>query len=393
MRRRIGLLGGTFNPIHLGHLAMARAAREEMALDEVILMPDGDPPHKEPEGAGRADRLCMTELAAEGLFPVSHMEADRPGKTYTVDTLEALRAQGAEDICMIIGADTLRELLTWRDPARVFALCRFAAFGRRGCEWTDVPGARVTRLETDIPDISSTAIRERVRRGLSIGALVPPKVEEYIGLHRLYGPPRLLAPEEMRARLRATLHPGRFLHVEGVEQTVKRLARFYGYDEDRAGLAGLLHDCAKGMSLEEMRACAAKYEVTYDALRGESAALLHAPVGEAVARAEYGVTDPAVLRAIRVHNTGCEAMGTLDKLLYISDMIEPSRRSYPGLEALRAEAETGLDRAVILCMRHKLAYVRERGQTLHPDTERALRDLEARLDEGTRNEINAIEIE
>lgn len=373
MFKRIGLLGGTFNPIHCGHMAMAEAARAALNLDAVVLMPAGDPPHKEPEGATAADRLRMTELAADGRFPVSSMEIDRPGKTYTVDTLEALTAQGAEEIHMLIGADTLRELKSWREPDRVFALCRFIAFGRVGCVYPDAPeGARVTKLEAEIPGVSSTQVRARVHAGLSIEGLVLSAVERYIGVNRLYDPPRLLSPDEMRAKLQASMKSSRFDHVEGVEQTMRRLARRYGVDEEKAALAGLLHDCAKGMSLEEMRAAAAKYEVAYDPMETNPAALLHAPVGAAVARAEYGVTDPDVLHAIRFHTTGCAEMSVLDQLLFLADMIEPTRRPYPGLEELRAAAEQDLFSAVLLAMRHQSAYIAACGHQPHPDEEAAL---------------------
>ncbi len=376
MRKRIGLLGGTFNPIHIGHLQMAQAALEALALDEMILMPDGDPPHKTPDGATKLDRLRMTELAAAGRFTVSALEVERPGKTYTVDTLETLKAQGAEEIYMLIGADTLRELLTWRDPPRLFGLCTFAAFGRSGCAWPEAPeGARVVRLEAEIPGVSSTEIRRRVAAGLSVEGMTPQPVVEYIGAKRLYHPPRLLTDGEMRRKLQQTLAPSRYEHVMGVEETARRLAKQYGVDEARAGLAGLLHDCAKVSDRERMLAWAAAYGVDRALLPQDVPAAWHGPVGEAVARAEYGVTDAGVLHAIRVHTTGCEAMSLLDKVLYVADMIEPGR-AYPGVDEIRAAARQSLDGAVLAAMRRKLAYVKSTGRALDPRTAQALAWME-----------------
>lgn len=379
MRKKIGMLGGTFNPIHLGHLEMAAQTQAALAPDEMILMPDGDPPHKTPRGATAADRLRMTELAAAGRFTVSRMEIDRPGKTYTLDTLRALRAQGAEEIYMVIGADSLRDLPHWHCPEQVYALCTFVAFGRAGCAWPDAPaGAKVIRLEAEIPPFSSTEIRSRVHRGLSIEGMTADAVVDYIGAKRLYDPPRLLTDEEMRRKLQQTLNPKRYMHVLGVEETARRLANQYGVNVAQAGLAGLLHDCAKTPDTRRLLAWARQYEVDPALLPEGVPAVWHGPVGEAVARAEYGVTDAAVLHAIRTHTTGCENMTPLDETLYVADLIEPGR-TYPGVDEVRALAEKSLDEAVLAAMRQKLAYVIKSGSALDPRTASALKWLENKL--------------
>ena len=383
MGRRIGLLGGTFNPIHIGHLEMARAAQEALHLDEMILMPDGDPPHKTPDGATKYDRLRMTELAAAGCFTVSALEVEREGKTYTVDTLEEMRAQGAGDIYMLIGADTLRELPTWRDPPRLFRLCTFAAFGRAGCAWPQTPeGAHVVRLEAEIPGVSSTEIRRRVAAGLSVEGMVPQTVLEYMGAKRLYNPPPLLSDEEMRRRLQQTLRPERYAHVLGVEETARLLAKQYGVNEAQAALAGLLHDCAKVYDHAKTLAWADAYEVDRALLPPEIPAIWHGPVGEAVAHAEYGVTDAAVLHAIRIHTTGCENMSPLDKVLYVADLTEPGRR-YSGVDEIRACARESLDSALLASMRQKLAYLKRTGGALDPSTSRALSSMMKNAEKNT----------
>ncbi len=272
MRERIGLLGGSFNPIHLGHLAMARAAREALGLDRVLLMPDGSPPHKSRGLADRHDRLAMVRLAAQDEFEVSDMETERPGKTYTVDTLEALRAQWPEaELWMIIGGDTLGEIGGWKRAERVFSLCRFAAFRREGLPFPQPPeGAEVTPLSAAIPPISATAIRARIHKGLGLEGWTPSAVEDYIGARRLYDPPEQLSGKAMRKRLAATLPKKRMVHVEGVEAVIRALARRWGADEKKAALAALLHDCAKGMDLPAMLAWADRWEVPLDSLRRTS---------------------------------------------------------------------------------------------------------------------------
>lgn len=378
MHDTIGLLGGSFNPIHYGHLGMAAAACMELSLGRLIILPDGDPPHRSDELAGKRHRLRMAELAAAGQWEVSAMEVDRPGKTYTVDTLEALHAlYPSATLWMIIGADTLRELPGWKRAERVFKLCRFAVFGRDDLPLDDIPGADVTRMQTPIIDISATEIRHRVHVGKSLEGYTPQAVEDYIGLHRLYDPPPLLHEKAIRKRLKETLPGARYKHVLNVADCMVQLARRWGYDEDKARLTGLLHDCAKAMTLEHMRKYVLEMGLQVDPMRCATAALLHAPAGAAMARAEYGVTDPEILHAIRYHNTGTVPMGTLDKLLFVADMTEPGRKPYPWMEPLREMAMKDLNEATRMAMRRQLQYIEQDGKKLtHPDTAAALAAME-----------------
>lgn len=384
MHDMIGLLGGSFNPIHYGHLAMAEAAQQELGLDRVIILPAGDPPHKSKELAGKRHRLRMAELAVAGRFEVSAMEVERTGKTYTVDTLEVLRAlYPRATLYMIIGADTLGEIATWKNAPRVFELCRFAVFGRDKLPLPDVPGASVVRMQTNIPDVSATQIRERVHRGLSLEGYTPQAVEDYIGAWRLYNPPAQMPDKAIRKRLKETLPQGRYRHVLGVEETMRTLAKRWGYDEDKAALTGLLHDAAKGMTLEQMEKFVDANGMYVDPLRRTTAALLHAPAGAAMARAIYGVTDPEILHAIRYHNTGTTYMGILDRLLFVADMSEPGRKDFDWMEPLRALAVEDLDEAVREAMRIQLRHIENGGKKLlHPDTAAALAAMESEK-EGT----------
>ncbi|MDR0896739.1 MAG: nicotinate-nucleotide adenylyltransferase [Oscillospiraceae bacterium] len=368
MREVIGILGGTFNPIHYGHLAMAEAAQAALHLTQTILMPTGDPPHKHKELAKKRRRLAMVKLAAEGRFAVSDLEVERPGKTYTIDTLTALRAQYPDaDLWMIIGADTLHEIAKWRDAPRVFTLCRFAVFARGDLTLPDVPGAEVMRIDTPVPGISATEIRARVHRGASLSGLTPPAVIRYIGQHRLYDPPVRLNDKAMRARLKKDLSEARYRHVMGVEAAIRALARRWDYDEKRAALAALLHDCAKDLSLEAMLRLVDDNGEPTDPQRRSLRELLHAPAGAAMARAVYGVTDPDVLTAIATHNTGRPDAGMLDKLLWLADMTESGRKDRPWMAALRKTAMEDLNQAAYLTMRQKIAFIEARGKTVHPD--------------------------
>ncbi len=189
--RRVGLFGGTFDPPHLGHLVLAEWARARLALDRVIFMPAGTPPHKRGRRlSAAAHRLAMTRLAARGnpAFEVSALEARRRGPSFTVDTLQALRARhpGAR-LFLLLGADSLAEFATWREPAAIARLATLVVAARPGPAPRALAGApRVVRLDNPVVGISSSALRARARAGRPLRYLVPDAVAAYAARHRLY---------------------------------------------------------------------------------------------------------------------------------------------------------------------------------------------------------------
>ena len=183
--------------------------------------------------------------------------------------------------------------------------------------------------------------------------------------------------DKMEYKLKKELDRQRFEHTLGVEQTARQMARVFGENEEKAALAGLLHDCAKCMPLSQMIKAARHAEV--DPVMKESKALMHAVAGRCVAQDVYGVQDEDVLGAIRWHTTGHAGMTRLEKIIYLADVIEPNRKPYPGLEDLRALCMQDLDSAMHAALRQSLEHVREQGKTLHPDTLAALADYEPEL--------------
>lgn len=197
---KIGILGGTFDPIHRGHLAIAGAAREALALAEVYFVPAGKTPLKDNGSILPAERrLEMVRLAIAGYpyFRVSTIEIDRPGVSYTVDTIAYLREEvGVEnELFFIIGMDSLAQFPRWREPARIIRMCRLVAVPRPGYSLPDlnslekaIPGLSQRLIVLDKPqiDISATEIRERVANGLPFTDLVPAPVAKYIKTNRLY---------------------------------------------------------------------------------------------------------------------------------------------------------------------------------------------------------------
>ena len=235
---RIGVLGGTFNPVHSAHLQMAEAARDAFALDRVLLMVAADPPHKRVAGAvAGTHRLRMAALAAEPLPRVeaSDLELGREGPSFTVDTLTELGARypGAE-LFWIVGSDMLLDLPTWRRVETLLQLATIIAVPRPGESAADADaaaylrrafGARVLPLDVPVDAVSSTLVRQRVAEALPVTGLVPEAAEQYLYEEGLYLP---AAVDAVRRRLRGALLPKRYRHVMGVVRQAASLCALYG---------------------------------------------------------------------------------------------------------------------------------------------------------------------
>jgi nicotinate-nucleotide adenylyltransferase len=196
---RVGILGGVFNPPHLGHLVCAQEALVQLELEKVVFVPVGQAPHRELESdPGAEARLEMVELAAgdDARFAISRAELDRSGPSYTADTLRELREKAPDDeIFLILGGDQAAALPDWHEPEAVLSLATVAVVERSnwsrnaiGIKIGRLPGAeRIRYLDMPIIQISSSAIRRRVGEGKPIRYLVPDKVANYIGANGLYG--------------------------------------------------------------------------------------------------------------------------------------------------------------------------------------------------------------
>lgn len=193
---KIGLMGGTFNPIHYGHLVAAEEARHQFNLDQVIFIPSGYPPHRTPRSVIPAeDRYIMTALAiaTNPYFNISRIEIERPGPSYTTDTVKAFREMYPNSqLFFITGLDAILEILTWRNPYELVKLAHFIAVTRPGYNPECLKNLdreildNVSLLEIPGYAISSTLIRERVAQGKPIRYMVPEPVEAYIRKHGLY---------------------------------------------------------------------------------------------------------------------------------------------------------------------------------------------------------------
>ena len=386
---KIGIFGGTFNPPHLGHLAAARAAIESLELDKLLIVPAAVPPHKElPQGTPAPEhRLAMSEKMADALLmpgtvEVSTIELERPGKSYTADTLAALRKQYPDArMWLLMGTDMFATFHQWHDPSSILAQAGLCAFGRSERDDKALFAALAEELEETLPEakitvitlpelveISSTELRELLAKGKG-GDFLLPAVYGYILMNGLYGTHadlKHLDIPELRACSYSMVMQKRVRHIRGTEEEAVRLARRWGADETMARRAGILHDCTKYLELEEQLALCGKYGVELDELERRAVKLLHSKTGACIARHVFGEPDE-VYNAIFWHTTAKADMTVLEKILYVADYMEPNR-SFDGVERLRELAYQDLDRALLLGVETTVQEMEDRRLPVHPNT-------------------------
>ncbi len=395
---KIGIYGGTFDPIHRGHLTAAKAVRDALGLNKLLLVVDSIPPHKElpADSAGNEDRLAMTELATAELgkwAEVSDIELRRQGKSYTSDTLRQLKAMYPDDeLWLIVGSDMFLSFHTWHEPEVIASLAGIAAVSRLEENEDDAFAAQKKHLEAaygahivtvqnpNVIEVSSTEVREALSRGEG-RAYLSDAVYGYIARKHLYGTHaelKHLTVDELRPIAMSFLKPKRMPHVLGTEQEAIRLARQYGADVTKAQIAALLHDCTKKLNRDEQLALCAHYGIVPDPLERQTLKLLHAKTGAAVARDLFGVDDD-IYNAIYWHTTGKADMTVLEKVIYMADYVEPNR-VFDGVDDLRDAVHTDLDMGLLMGLQDSIEEMTERGNPVHYRTVEAKEYLENRED-------------
>jgi len=377
---KLGVFGGTFHPIHNGHLALIARMRQALSLDRVLVIPAFEPPHKETNGLpSGAHRLRMCELACEGLdyVTVSDLELRRGGKSYTVDTLRLLRVEyPGDDLVLLMGGDSFRSLETWREPGEILRLARVAAIAREPGEETallpvserlNAAGADTCVVTGYDPVVaSSTEVRAGDR------SLVPAAVADYIAQNGLYGCEASVPVDldELTAYLRANLSQKRFAHTLNVASEAIRLAKSCGADGALAYLAGLLHDLCKELPHEEQFALLAGRPEREDEAFCASPKVWHGFAAAVLAERRFGVKNVDVLNAVRYHTTGRGEMSRLEEIVYLADLI-CAGREFPGVEALRAKAYRSLPAALRESFSFSIADLAQKGRPILLDTVRA----------------------
>lgn len=390
MKQKIGILGGSFDPIHQGHLNIALCARKEFALDKVLFIPAGHSPNKNETAmtpaSMRADMVSLA-IAPYPYFKLSNIEIDSAETSYTYLTLEKLSEQYPDTkFYFIMGADSLDYLEEWSHPE---IICQKAVILCAVRDNMDIPEikqkitalkklfqAEIYPISGGRTDISSTMLRTQIAANNSRPELLPEAVWNYIAAKKLYQSDTekylmsagaeciMINTAEIRKKLKKKLDRGRYEHTEGVMYTAACLAMAHGYSIEQAMLAGLLHDCAKCIPNDKKLLLCKENDIPITAVEYENPQLLHAKLGAYLAETEYGIKNPQILHAIKVHTTGEPAMSTLDKIIYIADYMEPTRDRAANLNYIRQLSFKDLDACMAQILYDTLKYLSSRGSSI-----------------------------
>ena len=362
--KKIGILGGTFNPVHLEHVELAKSAKKELGLDQLIVMPTYISPHKTSVPASAEDRLNMLKIAFDGVdgVTVSDYEIVKQGKSYTYLTVEHF-AVGDNKVFFICGGDMLTDFKNWRYPERILKSATLAVFGREDF-FTDYSAeeklfkekwnAEFIRLSYTGKSASSTKIRTYAELSLPLDGILNSGVQEYIRKKGLY------SPDKYQSFILKTLPEKRIKHTADVVIAAIQKAKELKLDLEKVKIAATLHDCAKYLDYQKVKG--------FILPDGVPAPVVHAFLGAYVAENVLGVTDAEIIDAIRYHTSGKANMSTLSKLIFVADMVEEGR-TYEGVEQLRELYEKAdLDTCFVECLKEEFLHLMNKKQYIYQET-------------------------
>jgi nicotinate-nucleotide adenylyltransferase len=397
---KLAVLGGSFNPVHLGHLYLADAAISGFGFDRVLLVPAFRSPFKQGAAApSPQDRLAMLAASIPGdpRLLIDDCEIRREGVSYTVDTLADIYRRYLPEgrLALILGDDLARDFPRWKKSDQILSMADIIIARRTLADTAEYPYP-CRQMQNEAVGISSAQVRELIAQGKHWRYLVPAGARTIIEERGLYGLPDSGPAEDgvpagdfvsgpgliirMEAEARRTLTLSRFLHSRQVAVMTADLCRIFGLDSRAGYLAGIVHDIGKHLGDEELVRLAKTDRLPISAVEKQKPSLLHGRAGAALLKNQYGIRDRDILDAVRFHTTGSGSMGPLAKALYIADKIESSREGVePGLRDFRGyegTGEQGLDRLFGKIFTETVAWLRLKKFDLYEGTLRQLERIE-----------------
>lgn len=381
-KTKIGILGGTFDPIHNGHLLLGQCAVDQLDLDFVLFVPSGQPPHKlnQPQQAGVDQRLDMVRLAIKDRqrFILSDADCQHQSPSYTVHLLKKIQEQyPSAELYFIMGADSLFQIEQWYHYRSIFSLCQLVV-AKRNAQSDDILRKEIIRLERDYQakivelvfpgsDISSSYIRSHYAKPAYLQDMIPEAVYRYIGrqgLYHIHKQPTGFSYSDILSVVQDSLSKKRMMHVMGVVYTAAALANRHAADREMSMIAAVLHDFAKEYSAKQLLGLAEQYKLPIRPIEEQHPYLLHGAVAAAVSQEQFGIVNEDILNAMRYHTTGRPKMSLIEKIIFLADYIEPLRMHMKEPERIRQTAMEDLDMAVYLVTEETLSYLRDNGRPI-----------------------------
>ncbi len=362
--KKIGIFGGTFNPVHKEHVSVISSAIKELNLDLIYVVPTKIPPHKDVVPISAEHRINMLKLAleSESKAIISDFEVKSEGKSYSYLTVSHFKnLHLGDELYLIMGADMLTDFKTWKNPEIILDKAKISAFCRKGYFIQEEKEREYfkKRFNKDFilmkyvgEDVSSTEIRVSASLGLKIPN-VTKKQEEYIYENGLF------AGDKYCEFLKNNLTEKRLRHTVNVVTTAVTKARETGISENKIILAALLHDCAKYLNPKDFKG--------FNPPSNLPEKVVHAFLGEYVCRNVLKIDDEEVLDAIKYHTTAKPNLSLLGKLIFVSDMVEKDR-NYEGVDYLRELFKRDLELAFRECLKEEVIHLKNRGDVIYPLT-------------------------
>ncbi len=384
------LFGSSFNPPHLGHLHLLRAAVDFCKPDLVLLVPTGKPPHKKAVYCPTKIRMMMTACIASELSgkdcraAVLDYEVAKKSKSYTIDTVKHVKKLYPDcEVKLLVGSDMLTYFPNWHKYEELLSLCGLVAALRDNIDKVEVEtvakklksvGGKVEIMEFSPLVMSSTQIRKTVQTGGDIEAFVPKCVAQKIKENSLYEIP---SHESIQKTAKITLGASRYAHTLAVKKLAVKLAKHYGANVDKVITAALLHDIAKEMPKENMLQYGTRYDIISKWTK-KPESIWHAHAGAEYAKETLGILDDEILDAIRYHTSARAAMTLLDTVIYVADMLSEDR-VFPEADGLRALAFVDLNKCLLESLKLNVSWMKKDGKPIDEGSFEAIEFLERTL--------------
>ena len=394
---RTALFGGTFDPVHMGHIHLVRAVLEAGLADRVIVMPAYVNPFKQQmkSGADTAHRLEMCRIAFGGIpgCKVDSYEIDKGTVSYTADTVDHLRGIYPNDeLSIMLGGDSLSTLPMWRRYRDIISACTVIAVSRENGasleEYADRirnDGGKVIIVDTSAVEVSSSRIRDILMNDdpgddMKAEPMISQDISEYIRTNGLYRAEarKMVSIDEITDLIKERLSKKRYHHSLNVADSAKELAKRWGEDTKRAYLGGLVHDICKELPKPQQLEMARHSSEALTAEEELVPALWHAPAGEVYCRTELGIQDEDLLMAVRFHTVGRAGMSLIEEVIFLADLIGADR-DYKDVNKMRKLAFEDKDRAMFEALSFSITDVAKKGSVIPLHTAQAYNQYAKKL--------------